>query len=549
MNSVAGLASGSTRTWKLEVSGSAERWFPVILAVVTALAVVLAIEPWPVGVFQDDGIYVILAKSLAEGEGYRYLNLPGTPNATHYPPLYPAFLALLWKVYPSFPDNVVLFKFANAVLLGIAAALFYRIGRKMLALPPLIAGIAVLAFTVCRPVLLLSAMVLSEPLFLVFLGLTLLAMHRAGDTGQTSHTATAAVLAVALTLIRSIGIAVLPPFMLLLIARRQWRQALIALVVAMAGILPWQLWVSASAHDLPSMLTGKYGPYSAWLIEAVRSDGWQFVRSVTANNFEGLFTLSWRELGIPAGAPNVLKLGSAVLSAILLVAGGRRVWRTSPTTAGFAAGYAFIVILWPFAPDRFLLGIWPLIGLMIFSGAKHIWNLGARLRLSNQLSNTRYVLLSSMFVAVCGAMFAAYVVDSARLEPRSGYVRAEKATTQRASSVVEWVSANADTDAIVVGESDGLIYLYTGRQAVPGGAFRPQDYTDPPSIEVAIDDLRAIIREYSPDYVFVSTTFGDQTIKEWMVNVDAPDLTLVEALAIGSVFKPVSASRTAGPPK
>ena len=71
---------------------------PLALGVFAASCVMLAIGPWPVGVFQDDGIYAVLAKSLATGEGYRFIQMPGAPNATHYPPGYPLLLALLWKL-------------------------------------------------------------------------------------------------------------------------------------------------------------------------------------------------------------------------------------------------------------------------------------------------------------------------------------------------------------------------------------------------------------------------------------------------------------------
>ena len=90
------------------------RTIGVLVAAIALAIALVAVPNWPVGVFQDDGIYVILGKALATGEGYRYLNLPGAPYATHYPPGYPLFLALLWKVSPQFPQNVGLFTFANA---------------------------------------------------------------------------------------------------------------------------------------------------------------------------------------------------------------------------------------------------------------------------------------------------------------------------------------------------------------------------------------------------------------------------------------------------
>jgi hypothetical protein len=90
-------------------------------AAVFAVGAVL-VDGLPVGVAHDDGMYVILGKALATGQGYRWLHVPGAPPATHFPPGYPAVLALLWWLFPAFPANVIVFKLANALFMGVAAA-------------------------------------------------------------------------------------------------------------------------------------------------------------------------------------------------------------------------------------------------------------------------------------------------------------------------------------------------------------------------------------------------------------------------------------------
>ncbi|MGH7811095.1 MAG: hypothetical protein ACREP5_12535, partial [Candidatus Binatia bacterium] len=40
------------------------------------------------GLFHDDGIYAVVGKSLAQGDGYRILSLPAAPAQTKYPFLY-----------------------------------------------------------------------------------------------------------------------------------------------------------------------------------------------------------------------------------------------------------------------------------------------------------------------------------------------------------------------------------------------------------------------------------------------------------------------------
>lgn len=69
---------------------------------------------------------MILGKALATEQGYRFLHLPDAPAATHYPPVYPLLLTFLWKLAPSFPENVSMFLLANALLLS---SLVDRMGR------------------------------------------------------------------------------------------------------------------------------------------------------------------------------------------------------------------------------------------------------------------------------------------------------------------------------------------------------------------------------------------------------------------------------------
>ena len=59
------------------------------------------------GVYHDDAIYVITAKALAQGHGYRLIDLPNAPLQTKYPILYPALLSIIWKIWPSFPENLL----------------------------------------------------------------------------------------------------------------------------------------------------------------------------------------------------------------------------------------------------------------------------------------------------------------------------------------------------------------------------------------------------------------------------------------------------------
>ena len=52
----------------------------IVTAVVVLVVAVAAIDASPVAVVHDDGMYTVLAKSLATGHGYRWIHLPGAPQ-------------------------------------------------------------------------------------------------------------------------------------------------------------------------------------------------------------------------------------------------------------------------------------------------------------------------------------------------------------------------------------------------------------------------------------------------------------------------------------
>jgi hypothetical protein len=198
------------------------RGYPGWLAPLGVGAVVLAVavatmSPWPVGVYYDDGVYLILGKALATGEGYRYLNLPGHPAATHYPPGYPALLALLWMVAPSFPENVAVFKLANAILLSLAAAGLFTFARRELDLGTSAAAGAILLGFLTVPVLAVTGVLFSEPLFLAVLAVALPACERALREERRRTVVVAALLAGATTLVRSIGLPLVGALVLVLL--------------------------------------------------------------------------------------------------------------------------------------------------------------------------------------------------------------------------------------------------------------------------------------------------------------------------------------------
>src|SRR5437868_15514793 len=85
----------------------ADRLFWGALAIVFVITAFLEVRPLMgnfrlFGQYYDDAIYVVSARSLADGHGYHIESLPGDPPQTKYPIGYPLLLASVWKAFPSF---------------------------------------------------------------------------------------------------------------------------------------------------------------------------------------------------------------------------------------------------------------------------------------------------------------------------------------------------------------------------------------------------------------------------------------------------------------
>lgn len=510
MNDVAGRTSG--------------RAAPYLVAAIAMIAAVAAIEPWPVGVFQDDGVYAVLAKSLATGEGYRYLNIPGSPAATHYPPGYPAFLALLWKAYPHFPQNVTLFKFANAALLGAAAAGFFLVARRTLQLSAWQGGGAVVAFTACAPVVLLTVMVLSEPLFLALLPPALLASERSATSGEGRDAVLAAVLGVALAMVRTIGILIVPATLLVLAWRRHWRAAAILAAAAAVAMLPWQLWVAAHASDVPDVFVGKYGSYLGWFADAVSRNGIDFLRDVAMVNARSLAGHGWASTAteaLPAGARALVTLALSASFVLGLVALGRR----APVIALFMLAYLAVVVIWPFSPARFTWGIWPLVGLAYAMAAVALGQWPRRA--------PRYAAGAALALLAVG--YGRYNWSAASA---GWWTELQRGVADRARPLAAWVAANTDSAAVIATDDDVLIHLYTGRRTIPNGVFTPEEYVTPQTPAFATASLRRIVRTFDVDYVLASSEYGVLAARG-LLQGSPPELRLLGALRTGAVFVPV----------
>ena len=510
-----------------------------LLAGIVTLAIGLAIvDSLPVGVFYDDAMYVVLAKALATGHGYHWLNIPGAPAATHFPPGYPALLAVIWRAFPTFPANVLAFKVVNAALLAIVAASMVIFIRRRFGLSPLAAALISIAGCVAIPALVLSSLVLSEPLFLATLIPILIFAERVVEGERRMRDLVLLGLLVGgATLIRTHGVALVAGAVVALVLRpprstssvnARVRDAGLVAVCAIAVMIPWQLWVHANQGLVPEPMRGLYESYASWMSRGVKDGGLPLLlQTISRTSLETAGTFATIASPMLSGWSRVL---TVIALALLLIAGARRTWREAPVTTLFLAAYVAIVIAWPYTPARFIWGVWPLFVLVLTLGAIEIKSWAPRVP---HTEAARVLLLAcSLFVAVG---YGRYNVRGYRARWWSNIARSQ---AEHLRPVVMWARARTRPTDVLASSADPAVYLYSGRLAVPATAFTARDYFRPATVVESQTALRQILAAYHIDAVVVVSD-SVRVAAQSMASGSRPELVLRDSMPSGLVFAPV----------
>jgi len=458
-------------------------WAAAATAGVVTLAIAMAVvRPYVIGAFHDDAIYVILGRALATGAGYRYLNLPGAPHATHYPPGYPALLAVLWRMAPRFPENVLVFERANACLLAVAAVVGYSLVRRATHLSSWWAALVAIAGTAAVPSLALATVILSESLFLAVLLAALVACEAvvaadadAPDRWNATGPIVAGLLCGAVGLVRTVGIVVVPAAIAVCVLRRRPRRALMLGLVATAIVLPWQLWVWQHSAELAPVLQGEYGSYGGWLTGALGRHGLGFAFRTAQQNVSGIVTML--EIQFAPRLPVAVKWLALAASAVLAVAGLIRMARTAPVTAVFAVLYAGEVVFWPFPPFRFVWAVWFVVVLVLTAGGVEMWEWRPRARSSAGLAALR----SARGLVLAGACVVALGTGWYNVLGFRGHWwnTMQESLSVKMNVPLAWLAAHPALPGVVASDQEPAFYLYAGRTGVPCNSFTPDEYIYP----------------------------------------------------------------------
>ena len=507
----------------------ATRWWPLIaaLAGIAALYLPALLAP-SAGTFHDDGVYLVTAKSLAEGDGYRILSLPSEAVQTKYPFLFPAALAAVWRLVPEFPSNLPALRLLTLFWAAVWCRFAYLVIKRQQGSTT---ASTIVVLTLCSPwVLFLATTPLSETMFaaLVWGALYEFSKYEEADGPMAKRWLTvAAVLAGAATLTRMLGVTLIAAGAIALLARRRILDATRFAGVSSLVALPWLVWTAA----LGGREVGDYYSamnYASWNV--VTNFAWAEKLTVLGHNLL-LFLLTPGYLfGLfdPQTIPLMLVIGCLVL---IGVASRPKAGRGLPEI--FFGLYLLATAIWPWPPIRFLAPLYPLILLFAWRGIVTISRLprgeGTRLLVLQRVTAGFAVILAATSLAVAGTSVFGNGIVAPTARCQDDWAEFEQ--------VIGWVESNTSADAILASNLDPLLFLYTGRKAVRPFEANPVElyYARDPEGE-ALGPPAALARRLGDSGAqFLITTPGTCFREKRHLESQLATLTSDEASAPGSV--------------
>jgi hypothetical protein len=495
----------------------------VVLGLVVGGAAFFGADKNTLGLFHDDGIYAVVAKALAQGEGYRIISLPGAPPQTKYPFLYSYLLSRLWALNPNFPANIALLKLFNcAVLAGIfvLSAVFYR-----QFFPQGRIGALIFALLVCvNPIIFTFSDYAVSDLLFVFLALGGLALGSARKPAAAWRGALALAVVSGLACLTRLAAAPLAlAGAVQSFVRHRWRGALYFLAGVALIAAPWFVWVSSWPRSSADSLFGYYSAYDpaggkAGGLGDMASRHWP----VIAGNARFLID-TFDLLYVLALFPGLwIFIGALTLAGMIASLRNREIFLWCFFLSSLA-----LVLVWPFHPGRYAAPLAPIVILFLFRGAHSI----EQWVLSFDWELTFHELLAKIVwvpVAVLLPLQAVWVSSYFFLKDdqttRILFGKRLPFSWQGFEESFAWVRRNTRPDSLLATGYDPMYYLYTDRRAIRPALHRPASYFYPYREATAdvgsMGEIKAQLDQLKVDYLIADPLDGYAEGKATLALID-----------------------------
>ena len=496
--------------------------------VITGGLYLVLMRPYSFGSYHDDGMYGVLAKSLATGQGYRVISLPSEPNQTKSPPLYPFLLSLTWRLFPRFPENVPMLMLLSVIasITFLAIAWRYLVSNDYANSLQAIIVIAVAALN--WRVILLSTGVYSEMIYalLSVLALFLAEKLEPKEDRLSVSIALGAVMGLAF-LARSSAIALPLAVAFYFVVRRQWRRMVIPLLVCSLFMTTWILWGYFHRPPVDSVNAGYYESYFSTLAHVFGGPNTSSLSSFLLNllglivsNAIGLIVVTVPVicLGLNFGTQSMpgfwfgVGLGLSAVTLIFTIGGFFRFRETGLRLLhAYVAAYIVVHLFWPYAAyDRFLMPLLPWFLLFLVTETSRVFTSARKnLQFSSPPGKKIIAALMGFVLLILIGLITYNSLSGIRMLHSS---QKEKDRFSADQEAIHWLTANASPSDVVICYRDPTFYLYTGLKTIRSISARAggltQESAESPEEQVRI--IPQIINESNARYFVATATDYEQ---------------------------------------
>lgn len=411
----------------------------IVLAIVL-LAVIYSIA-WlapAVGLYHDDGVYLVTARSIAAGHGYMVDSLPNPVAQTKYPPVFPSLLALFSLVSMSAQWLKLL-----PVLCALGwLYLTWQLLRKMGATANS-AWFLVLVTAASPSVIFLNTNLMSESLFGLLLTASLLVLI------DGRNPLLAGILAGLATDTRIAGVPLIAAGIFTLLMRKRFYDAVKFTAGAAALAAPWFGWAAAHRSVEPYYGVANYSSLN------ILTGGLLMGEKFRVLVFNILFLAS-APYTIITGFSHILAGGITALFALYSF-----VYRRQLVPDLFLGFYCLLLLTWAGPPQRFLVPVLPLVLWFIWRWMQDHWSTEA--------------VAALVVLALAVQVFVDFQRVPATL--RSGVFAATGQAIDEWPQMMrlcDYLRSETPPESIVLANLDPVIFLNTHRRAVRG--FSPNGY-------------------------------------------------------------------------
>ena len=416
------------------------------------------------GIIHDDSIYVVTAKSLAEGNGYRIASLPDQPHQTKYPPLFPLLLSLAWRWEPVFPATLPGMMLLTWGMLPACVFLTWRLLRE--AGLSLLEATAIAAWIAINPVaVMFSTIAMSELMSLALLLAAIVLAERAlRGEGRDGIALLAGLLGGAAFLTRSAALPLLvsAPAVLLLGGKR--KRAVMFAVGMLPAVAGWQVWSATHRVPAPDMATLFYTDYIGYYLRDVTLGA---LPSLVWINV-GAITTAIAELLVFDEEITTFTLTVSRLLAAAVVVGAVRLYRRGVLRhyTAFAALYLLQFLFWNYPLNsRFLLPLLPLVAVAAYTEARHLMRIVATAFAKPKWGDRLAAVAIGALLAALG-LYAAGCIWFGLKTAVPSLIAGQQRALESTRPAREWLARNTPPESRVLAYADPVMYLYTGRRGM-----------------------------------------------------------------------------------